>query len=119
MSISTSPNIKPNFVRPIELPEYSVKSTEWQSGQSNVVREAFTGLKTQISLEYQHLDHLKLVEIVNFYNSVKGTNTGFLLPIADIEVSPGVFEQQTFLKFPDDILDSIANLGSTTVWKII
>ena len=117
MPISTFPNIKPNFVRPIELPEYSLKSTEWQSGQSNVVREAFTGIKTQISLEYQHLDHLKLVEIVNFYNSVKGTSTGFLLPIADIEVSPGVFEPQTFLQFPDAILNAIADLGSTTVWK--
>ena len=98
------PDIKPNYVKTLELPEYKVSETEWKSGFSNVKRESFQGIGTQITLEYQHLKHTDLVTIINFYNTVKGVSTGFKLPA-------------NFIKYPDLAIDAITLLESTTVWK--
>ena len=102
--MQTYPNIKPNFIKPLELPEYKVSETEWKSGFSNVKRESYQGIGTQITLEYQHLEHTDLVTLINFYNTVKGVSTGFNLPT-------------NFIQFPDLAIEAISLLESTTVWK--
>jgi hypothetical protein len=104
MTVLTFPNIKPNFLKPLELPEYKISETKWKSGFSVALREQYQGNNTGLTLVYKQLKDSDLVTIINFYNSVLGDTTGFLLPT-------------NFIKFQSGVTSAIANLGNTDRWK--
>lgn len=106
MPVLEFPNVKPQFLRTIQTPDYTLSSFVTKSGYENVIRKGFQGYSTQLTLEYKHITQSDAVAVINFFNQVKGTAIAFKLP-------------DDFLNVQTAVTDSIANLGSTQRWKFL
>jgi hypothetical protein len=104
MPVLEFPNIKPQFLKKIQTPDYTLATVEAKSGYENTIRKGFQGYSTQLTLEYQHISEIDVITIINFYNQVKGSVISFKLP-------------ENFFNIQDIVTYSIVDLGSTGRWK--
>jgi hypothetical protein len=101
----TFPEIKPNFIRTIDAPDYFALSNEWKSGVTSTIRTSYQGVNTTLSLEFQHITEDSFKALWDFYKSTKGGCYSFTLPTI------------IYSLIPDLVVTSILSLGSTSKWK--
>lgn len=99
------PNVYPDKIKSLDLPDYKTVSNSWKSGDKLFKRTQFSGSSTKLILEFRmisqnHVDQLNLL-----WDNTEGYLL-FTLPI------------DFFNKYPVVFRDAISNLKSTNFWHV-
>jgi hypothetical protein len=104
MAILSFPDIAPNYLKTIQLPDYNTLVKEFDSG-GEVRRSAqHTGVSTKLSLSYTLMSANDTATFINFWRATRGTWLSFTLPLSIIQ-------------HPDNLKIAIAKLDSTTYFR--
>ena len=104
MAILIFPDITPNKLNSIQLPDYSLIIREFEDGGE--VRRSIqaNGSGTQLSLSYLLMSAIDTATLINFWRATSGTWLSFTLP-------------SSIIKHPDNIKVGLLNLDSTALWR--
>ncbi len=99
------PNIKPDKISNIELPDYISTGKEFRQGDKYFQRTQFVGATTALQLEYSMLLQSELDLILQLWENSEGAKL-FTLP------------SNFYSSYPITFKNSILNLKSTTFWRL-
>ena len=99
------PNVYPDKIKSLDLPDYKTVSNSWKSGDKLFKRTQFAGSSTKLIFEYRMVSQNDLDQLNLLWDNTEGFKL-FTLPV------------DFFSRYPSSFRDAIANLKSTIFWCI-
>jgi hypothetical protein len=99
------PNIKPDKITQIDLPEYTNSVKEFKQGDKLFKRTQFVGAGLSLQLSFSFLSQSELDSILVLWDNSEGSRL-FTLPI------------DFYSSYPIEIKAAIQSLKSSTFWRI-
>lgn len=99
------PNVYPDKIKSLDLPDYKTVSNSWKSGDKLFKRTQFAGSSTKLILEYRMISQNETDQL----NLLWDFTEGFLLFTLPVDF---------FSKYPLAFKNAITNLKSTAFWCI-
>lgn len=99
------PNIKPDKISQLELPQYTSSSRDFKQGDKLFRRTQFTGTGVKLLLSYSFISQAELDSLLLIWDNSEG-NKLFTLP------------NDFYSSYPTEFKLSIERLKSTTFWRI-
>jgi hypothetical protein len=99
------PNVKPDKISQLELPQYTNTAREFKQGDKLFKRTQFVGAGVTLRLTYSFLSQTELDSLLLIWDNSEG-NKLFTLP------------SDFYSSYPQEFKLSIERLKSTTFWRI-